>query len=85
MPDSKAKPDGTIGAEYAGPGPSYMLPTLIGRVKHDPRSEHACSPAYAFGKRTKNGAEGCGPGPCYFPDSKMSRTGRDGSPRYLNL
>lgn len=77
------RPRGPIAAMYGSPGPCYALPTLVGQPQHDPRSVHARAPAYAFGMPHHSRSDSVGPGPCkYYPDSKVYRSGRDGTPRY---
>jgi len=77
--ETKTRPP--IAATYNSPGPVYSLPTLTGKNKHDPRSVHACGPAYVFGMKGSGGATDSSPGPIYNPDAKLTRTGRDTGPR----
>ena len=76
------KPRGPVAAMYSSPGPCYALPGLVGQIGHDPRSVHFKGPAYAFGIRHGKFSDDCSPGPCYFPDAKIYRDGRDGTPHY---
>lgn len=75
-------PRGPIAAMYSSPGPCYALPGLVGQGTHDPRSVHNKGPAYPFGVRHGKFKDDCSPGPCYYPPSKTSRTGNDGTPHY---
>lgn len=43
---------------------------------------HAKGPAYSFGVRHGKWRDDSGPGPSYYPDPRINRTGRDGSPHY---
>lgn len=43
------KPRGPIAAMYSSPGPCYQLPTLVGSMGHDIRSNQPKAPAYPFG------------------------------------
>lgn len=76
------KPRGPIAAMYSSPGPAYKLPGLVGQPEHDPRSTHQREPAYPFGVRHGKFADDCSPGPCYYPDAKIFRDGKDGTPHY---
>ncbi|KAI0229339.1 Outer dense fiber protein 3 [Lamellibrachia satsuma] len=76
------KPRRPIAAMCTTPGPCYALPSLMGQTRHDPRSIHTKGPAYGFGIKHGNFSDDCSPGPCYFPDSKVYRDGRDGTPHY---
>jgi hypothetical protein len=76
------KPRRPIAAMYASPGPVYMLPSLIGRSKHDPRSVHHCGPAWHLGLRHGKDRDNSGPGPAYYPDPHILRSGKDGTPHY---
>ena len=76
------KPRGPIAAMYSSPGPCYGLPTLVGQNKHDPRSVHTKYPSYSFGVHHGKFRDDCSPGPCYYPDSKVYRDGKDGTPIY---
>lgn len=76
------KPRGPIAAMYSSPGPCYHLPGLVGQTTHDPRSVHGKRPAYSFGIRHGRWADDCSPGPCYYPDCKVYRDGKDGTPKY---
>jgi len=76
------KPRGPIAAMYSSPGPCYALPGLVGQKLHDPRSVHYRGPSYPFGIRHGKYRDDCSPGPCYYPDSKIYRDGRDGTPHY---
>lgn len=75
-------PRGPISAMNSTPGPVYMLPGLVGHNTHDPRSVHTKQPSYSFGLRHGKYKDEASPGPCYFPDPKISRTGKDGTPQY---
>jgi len=59
------KPRCPIAAMYTGPGPNYVLPTLIGFSLHDPRSVHLRMPAYSFGLHCPRKFGTLGPGPKY--------------------
>ncbi|KAL5010964.1 hypothetical protein ScPMuIL_013269 [Solemya velum] len=63
-------------------GPCYGLPGLIGQRQHDPRSDHQKQPAYPFGIRHGKFRDDCSPGPCYYPNPKVYKEGRDGTPHY---
>lgn len=76
------KPRGPIAAMYSSPGPCYALPGLVGQRQHDPRSDHHKGAEYSFGIRYGKWTDNCSPGPCYYPDSKVYRDGRDGTPHY---
>ncbi|KAK2188776.1 hypothetical protein NP493_123g07013 [Ridgeia piscesae] len=76
------KPRCPIAAMYSSPGPCYALPGLVGQTGHDPRSVHFKGPAYPFGIRHGKFQDDCSPGPCYFPDPKIYRDGKDGTPHY---
>lgn len=76
------KPRGPIAAMYSSPGPCYGLPGLVGERTHDPRSVHYKGPAYSFGLRHGKWRDEAGPGPAYYPNTKIYRNGRDGSPHY---
>ncbi|KAK6177877.1 hypothetical protein SNE40_012752 [Patella caerulea] len=76
------KPRAPIAAMYNSPGPCYGLPALTGQTSHDPRSSHTKTPAYSFGVRHGKFWDDCSPGPCYYPDPKISRGGKDGTPHY---
>ncbi|ESP01089.1 hypothetical protein LOTGIDRAFT_200481 [Lottia gigantea] len=76
------KPRGPIAAMYSSPGPCYGLPSLVGLQTHDPRSSHNKNPAYSFGVRHGRYRDDCSPGPCYYPDPKIYRSGKDGTPHY---
>ncbi|ESO99029.1 hypothetical protein LOTGIDRAFT_201506 [Lottia gigantea] len=82
MAYTETKPRVPIMAMYGTPGPCYNLPTLTGVSTHDPRSSHNKQPAYSFGVKHGKFADDCSPGPCYLPDSKISRSGKDGTPHY---
>ncbi len=75
-------PRGPIGAHFNSPGPCYGLPTLFGQPDHDPRSIHRKGPSYCFGIKHGKHVNDCSPGPAYFPDTKVYRNGRDGTPHY---
>jgi len=83
-PLSTEKP--IIAARERGPGPGrYGLPSTCGYQKHD-FSKHM-KPAYSFGKKPENEMFGqdCSPGPGYFPNSRYTRFGKDGTPAYSIL
>lgn len=75
-------PRGPIAAMYSSPGPCYGLPGLVGQKNHDSRSVHYKGPAWAFGIRHGKFRDDCSPGPAYFPDAKIYRDGKDGTPHY---
>ena len=79
---SPTKPRGPISAEHSTPGPVYLLPGLVGTSFHDPRSVHSKQPAYSFGLRHGKEKDESSPGPCYFPNPRISRTGKDGTPHF---
>lgn len=79
---TETKPRGPISAMHSTPGPVYLLPGLVGSSFHDPRSVHTKQPAYSFGLRHGKYKDDSSPGPCYFPNPKVSRTGKDGTPHY---
>jgi len=54
----------------------------MGQRTHDPRSVHYKGPAYPFGLKHGKFSNECSPGPCYFPDTRMTRVGKDGTPSY---
>ncbi|ESO99031.1 hypothetical protein LOTGIDRAFT_142353 [Lottia gigantea] len=82
MACTETKPRVPIAAMYTPPGPCYSLPSLTGGTSHDPRSGHNKQPAYSFGVKHGKFVDDCSPGPCYLPDSKISRSGKDGTPHY---
>lgn len=75
-------PRGPISAMYSTPGPAYALPGLIGQKTHDPRSVHNRGPSYSFGLKSGKFKDECSPGPAYYPNSRITRSGRDGTPAY---
>ena len=75
-------PRGPISAMYSTPGPAYGLPSLTGQNEHDPRSIHNRGPAYSFGLKSGKFKDECSPGPVYYPNSRITREGRDGTPAY---
>jgi len=75
-------PRGPIAAMYSSPGPCYALPGLVGQGQHDPRSVHNRGASYPFGIRHGKSIDECSPGPCYYPNPKIYRNGRDGTPHY---
>jgi hypothetical protein len=79
---TETKPRGPISAMHSTPGPVYLLPGLVGSSFHDPRSVHSKQPAYSFGLRHGKYKDESSPGPCYFPNPRISRTGKDGTPHY---
>lgn len=74
-----------IGAMFRGPGPGrYMLPTLCSHQGHDGRKKR--NPAYSFGnKHLHSLTNDCSPGPRYLQDSRVTKTGLDGNPKYSML
>ncbi|KAF8572034.1 hypothetical protein P879_01390 [Paragonimus westermani] len=76
------RPRGPIAAMYSSPGPCYQLPNLVGYPQHDCRSTHVREPQWSFGVKHMSNTTDSSPGPCYFPNSKVSNTGRDGIPQY---
>ena len=79
---TETKPRGPISAMNSTPGPVYLLPGLVGNNFHDPRSVHSKQPSYSFGLKHGKYKDEASPGPCYFPNPKISRTGKDGTPHY---
>lgn len=75
-------PRGPISAMYSTPGPAYALPGLIGQKTHDPRSVHNRGPSYSFGLKSGKFKDECSPGPAYYPNPRITRSGRDGTPAY---
>jgi len=73
---------GLIAAEYSSPGPGYQLPNLTGVQQHDLSSRHTRNPAFSFGARTLLAKSDSSPGPCYYPQSSLTRCGRNGAPSY---
>ncbi|XP_064629636.1 ciliary microtubule associated protein 1A-like [Lineus longissimus] len=73
---------GPIAAMYRSPGPCYGLPGLVGQIAHDPSSKYYRGPTYVFGQHHGKFTDDCSPGPCYYPDSRITRCGKDGSPHY---
>lgn len=67
---------------YSTPGPAYALPGLMGQRDHDPRSVHARGPSYSFGLKSGKFKDECSPGPTYYPNPRITRSGRDGTPAY---
>lgn len=76
------RPRQPIAAMFSSPGPCYGLPSLVGQKGHDTRSVHNKYPAWAFGIKHGKYFDDCSPGPCYFPDTKIYRDGKDGTPHY---
>ncbi|KAK7108569.1 ciliary microtubule associated protein 1A-like [Littorina saxatilis] len=76
------RPRQPIAAMFSSPGPCYGLPGLVGQRNHDTRSVHVKYPAWNFGIRHGKFRDDCSPGPCYFPDTKIFRDGKDGTPHY---
>jgi len=74
-------PRGPISAMYSTPGPAYGLPGLTGS-RTDPRSSHKQSPSYSFGSKIGKFKNECSPGPVYFPNVKITKQGKDGTPSY---
>lgn len=79
---TETKPRGPISAMNSTPGPVYLLPGLVGNSFHDPRSVHSKQPSYSFGLKHGKYKDEASPGPCYFPNPRISRTGKDGTPQY---
>ena len=75
-------PRGPISAMYSTPGPAYGLPGLIGINAHDPRSVHHKGAAYSFGLKSGKFKDECSPGPAYYPNPRITREGKDGTPAY---
>jgi len=72
-----------IAATYAGPGPNvYKLPSLTGKIDHDPRSSHDERPAWSFGLKSGKFDYESSPGPVYKPDDRVTKVGLDGTPKY---
>ncbi|KAH3838267.1 outer dense fiber protein 3-like [Dreissena polymorpha] len=70
-----------IAAKERGPGPGrYFLPSTVGFSKHDATKK--MEPAYSFGRRVPQKAMKDSPGPAYAVDPRMTRYGKDGTPRY---
>ena len=46
------------------------------------RSVYKSSPFYSLSSRHDYSEASRSPGPCYFPNPKISRTGKDGTPHY---
>lgn len=76
------KPRGPIAGMLRGPGPCYGLPTLVGSSQHDPRSEHRKYPSWQFGVKHGQLTKDSSPGPVHYPDVKVTRSGKDGTPQY---
>lgn len=76
------QPRRPIMAQFSSPGPCYQLPGLVGQKQHDTRSVHVKAPAWNFGIRHGKFKDDCSPGPAYFPDPKIYRDGKDGTPHY---
>lgn len=76
-------PRGPISAMYSTPGPAYGLPGLTGNsTQHDPRSVHRQAPSYSFGLKNGKFKQDSSPGPVYFPNARVTRVGKDGTPSY---
>ena len=75
-------PRGPISAMYSTPGPAYALPGIIGQKDHDPRSVYFKGAAYSFGLKSGKFKDECSPGPAYYPNPKITREGKDGTPAY---
>lgn len=75
----------TIAAKERGPGPGrYGLPSTTGYIQHD-YTKHM-KPAYSFGHRLKSSfKQESSPGPIYRIDSRITKTGMDGTPAYSML
>lgn len=71
-----------IGAMFRGPGPArYLLRGCTGYYQHDPSKNKA--PAYTFGfKSNQFNLEVSSPGPAYLVPSNVTKTGKEGTPRY---
>jgi len=75
-----------IAARERGPGPGrYGLPSTCGANGHD-YTKHM-KPAYSFGARLDNSmfSKDISPGPKYAIDSRMTRVGAEGEPKYSML
>lgn len=79
---SQTVPRGPISAMYSTPGPAYALPGIIGQKDHDPRSVYQKGAAYSFGLKSGKFKDECSPGPAYYPNPKITREGKDGTPAY---
>lgn len=75
-------PRGPILAMFGTPGPAYGLPNLTGHTEHDPRSVHNKGPSYSFGLKSGKFKDDCSPGPAHFPNSRITRHGKDGTASY---
>lgn len=69
-------------AMFTTPGPAYGLPGLTGDYTHDPRSVHKKNPSYSFGLKNGKFKDECSPGPVYYPNTRITRSGKDGTPSY---
>lgn len=70
------RPRGPIGAMYAGPGPIYMLPPLLGEKSHDFQSTHDKAPGYSFGRVLTELSYSRSPGPAaYCQNPKFTNHG----------
>ncbi|EDO35555.1 predicted protein [Nematostella vectensis] len=71
-----------IGAIFRGPGPGrYMLPTTCNYNMHDVTRNRR--PAFSFGNKHMHAlTNDCSPGPMYLPDSRITRVGAEGNPKY---
>lgn len=71
-----------IGATFRGPGPGrYMLPTTCSFSTHDLTKRR--NPAFSFGSYHKHALTNeCSPGPSYLPNSRVTRNGLEGNPKY---
>jgi hypothetical protein len=75
-------PRGPISAMYSTPGPAYSLPGLTGHNHHDPRSVHHKGASYSFGLKSGKFKDECSPGPAYYPNPRITKEGKDGTPAY---
>ena len=82
MTYTPAVPRGPISAMYSTPGPAYALPGLLGHKEHDPRSVHHKGASYSFGLKSGKFKDECSPGPAYYPNPRITREGKDGTPAY---
>ncbi|XP_015602865.1 outer dense fiber protein 3-like [Cephus cinctus] len=78
MEDKENKPR-QLSCLTRGPGPAYLLPTLVGYVGHDPSRYR--NPAYSMNFRTHTNIYSVGPGPCYKID-QQTKFGIEKSPAF---
>lgn len=74
------RPRGPIGAQFAAPGPKYLLPGSTGFEQHDVRKR--VMPAYTMAGRTVMKEYARSPGPIYKIAKYTTRHGLDGAPVY---